>query len=282
MKVGVIVILYNPKPDDLAHVLQLSAVCDGVVVDNSAAPSFGEGKVGRLGYVCNGANLGIAEAQNIGLRYLEHEGGYTHVVFLDQDSRTPHTYPQDIAREFDTVRGECPRLAMLGPTVVNKASGEEYRSVVHTYQTQASGFSVRQDIISSGSCASMDALKDIGYMDGGLFIDYVDFEWCWRAASKGYVCGMTQNVRISHMVGHAQLSFGRYKVILSAPVRYYYQYRNYLWLVRRSYVSASWKRNMGVKLFARLFYFPFVVKGWREIEKNMWKGIRDGLFRKYI
>ena len=29
-------------------------------------------------------------------------------------------------------------------------------------------------------------ILDVGLMDESLFIDWVDFEWCWRAKSKGY------------------------------------------------------------------------------------------------
>lgn len=30
---------------------------------------------------------------------------------------------------------------------------------------------------------------------------------------------------------------------------------------------------------SRIIYFPFVVNEWKAIEKNMFKGIHDGLFK---
>ena len=117
-------------------------------------------------------------------------------------------------------------------------------------------------------------------MDDALFIDYVDFEYCWRAAHKGLISGITTAVNLPHKVGNNDLHFPHgYRVIISAPFRYYYQYRNHLWLCRRGYVPMQWKINTGIKQFLRIFYFPFMVKGWQNIEKNMFKGIAHGLFK---
>ena len=117
-------------------------------------------------------------------------------------------------------------------------------------------------------------------MDALLFIDYVDFEHCWRANSKGYVCGITQNVTLPHKVGNNELHFPHgYRVIISAPFRYYYQYRNWLWLCRRNYVPKQWKINTCIKFMLRIVYFPFAVNDWKLIEKYMFKGINDGLYK---
>ena len=126
---------------------------------------------------------------------------------------------------------------------------------------------------------SVAKLRDVGSMDARLFIDFVDFEHCWRANAKGYVCGITNNVALPHKVGSRELHMPRgYRVIISAPFRYYYQYRNWLCLCRRKYVPLQWKVSKGVKFLLRPFYFPFCVRGWRSIEKFMFKGFKDGIF----
>ena len=221
-------------------------------------------------------NKGIAEAQNQGLRSLLSRKDMTHVVFLDQDSRVADDYPLAIAREFDRIV-QSQRLAMLGPSVENTETGETYKSVIHKDQMAENGFIPRREIISSGSCTTIECLKDVGLNDGRLFIDYVDFEWCWRANSKGYVCGITPNLRISHHVGQKTISIFGYLIIISAPVRYFYQFRNYLWLVRRKYVPLQWKIATGIKNVARLVYFPLCIPSGVACWKNMLKGIRAGL-----
>lgn len=39
-------------------------------------------------------------------------------------------------------------------------------------------------LINSGMLVPVSTLKDVGLMKEELFIDYVDIEWCLRAASK--------------------------------------------------------------------------------------------------
>lgn len=279
-EIGLVIILYHPTEEDILNVRHLAQSWKGVIVDNSDTPFTDEGVVGNMIYVCNRENLGIAKAQNIAMCSIIKEGFAKHIVMLDQDSRISLTYPADIVKEFERIRLRHPLLVMLGPTLKKKASEEEYASAIHNYQTDEDGFSQRRQIVCSGCCVSVEAVTEVGLMDSGLYIDYVDFEWCWRAVSKGYVCGITQNLTITHQVGSRELSFGKYKVIVSAPFRYYYQYRNYFLLLRKKYVPAQWKFAFGIKLAARFLYFPLIVKGGRERWKYMLKGSIDGIRRK--
>ena len=275
-EIAVVIILYNPSEEDISHSMKQAALWYGVIVDNSAEPFTDNTRIGNMLYICNRKNVGIAEAQNIGLRAIGLET-VRFVVFLDQDTRFSSTYPEKICTEFETISKVEQRLAILGPTVINKTSGQEYASVIHHYDVDSLGFSQRRQVISSGSCVSAQALLDVGLMDASLFIDSVDYEWCWRATARKYVCGITTKMSISHQVGSRELNIGKYKVIISAPFRYYYQYRNFLWLLRRKYVPLQWKIATGVKFAARFIYFPLFVRGGRERWKYMCQGIKAGI-----
>lgn len=276
--VAVIVVLFNPTDGDISNVTKLATHYHGVIVDNSMKPIRHEGTIGNMHYVCNGINRGIAYAQNIGIQILIKDG-FKYLVFFDQDSRVNNDYPMKIAKTFIEIEKAYCNLALLGPTVINKQSGQEYTSAIHKDNRKSSIFTQRRDVISSGCCISVEAMKNIGINDDSLFIDYVDFEWCWRAVAKGYVCGITSLLTIKHKVGQNELHIGKYQVIISKPFRYFYQYRNYLWLLRRLYVPLQWKIATGIKLLLRIFYFPFCVKRWKEIEKNIFRGIYHGIFK---
>lgn len=56
-------------------------------------------------------------------------------------------------------------------------------------------------LISSGSLIPVDALVEVGMNNSSLFIDLVDFEWCYRAKYAGYHVLMTSNVTMKHNVG---------------------------------------------------------------------------------
>ena len=256
--IAIIIILYHPSTDDMDFVAHIGELYHTVAVDNSTD------------------NKGIAEAQNQGLQSLLDKKDITHVVFLDQDSRVADDYPLAIAQEFERI-AQTQRLAILGPLVDNSETGETYKSVIHKDPAADNCFIPRREIISSGSCTTIECLREVGLNDSRLFIDYVDFEWCWRANSKDYVCGITLNLRISHHVGQKTISLFGYLIIISAPGRYFYQFRNYLWLVRRKYVPLQWKIATGIKYAVRLIYFPLCIPSGLACWKNMLKGIRAGL-----
>ena len=274
---ALIIVLYHPTSDDVEQVRRLAGQWPGCIVDNSEEPCFGTPEVGRMQYVCNGQNEGIAAAQAVGIRKMKERKDISHLVFLDQDTRIPTDYPQLIADEYERIKTSTKQLALLGPTLRNLRSGEEYRSVVHRDHPTADDFIPRRDVISTGCCIGIDVLNDVGEPEKALFIDYVDFEWCWRAEAKHYVCGITPHITIGHQVGQRELKIGSYRVIISRPGRYYYQYRNYLWLLQRRYVPLQWKVATGIKQLARLVYFPLLVRDGGRCWTYMWRGIRDGL-----
>lgn len=277
-QISIIVVLYQPSPDDLNTIARLSNLYHVFAIDNSAKENVFPGPQELLHYYFDGINKGIADAQNIGIGHLSDMKDITHVVFLDQDSRVSDDYPLAIAHEFDRI-AQSKKLSVLGPSVKNAETGEDYKSVIHKDHLTDMDFIPRREVISSGSCTTIDCLKDIGLNDARLFIDYVDFEWCWRANSKGYVCGITPNLHISHHVGQKTFSLLGYLIIISAPGRYFYQFRNYLWLVRRKYVPLQWKIAMGIKYAARFIYFPLCIPSGVACWKNMLKGIRAGFKR---
>ena len=278
-RIGVVIIVFHPNARLLESKLKkLGNDVAVVVVDNTPNETINIEQA-NITYIPLYENTGIANAQNVGIGNLL-ERGCTHVVFFDQDSDFTEKYVRSIVDEYERISTVRKNLFLLGPTVINKTNGEEYRSVIHSDKKADQGFVEKREIISSGCCVSMAKLNKVGLMDALLFIDYVDFEHCWRANSKGYVCGITQNVTLPHKVGNNELHFPHgYRVIISAPFRYYYQYRNWLWLCRKGYVPRQWKINTCIKFMSRIIYFPFVVNEWKSIEKNMFKGIHDGLFK---
>lgn len=270
-----VIVILHPSAEELDQIKRLSTAYAGVVVDNSSEP-ITNGDIGSLHYMYNGNKDGIAGAQTLAVSYLLEKKIADYVVFVDQDSSIDIDYPASICREYQSIARIFP-LAILGPTVLHKDDGEEYKSVVHKDKLLDHGFIPRRDVISSGSCIKLSLFNGTLKIDKALFIDYVDFDLCWQAESKGLVCGITSRIKIKHKVGQRELSLGKYKVIISNPKRYFFQYRNYLWLAKRRYVPFQWKVASGIKLILRFFYFPLLLKDGPRIWINMAKGIFAGL-----
>ena len=273
--ISVVIILYNPSEEDKANVLRISSMYGGAVCDNSASPAFTGTSINKMKYIANGKNIGIAAAQNKALRQLDN---YKFVVMLDQDSRLDDDYPVRIAEEYIRIKRQFPKLSILGPSLVNGRGGDgSYKSEVHKDVFLSDSFILCPNIIASGACVSAEVLTDVGLNEERLFIDLVDSEWCWRANSKGYICGMTTNVSITHTIGHKIIKIWKIKDVKSSPFRYFYQTRNYLWMLRRSYVPRQWKINTGVKYILRFFYLPFCADDGMECWKYACRGFFSGL-----
>lgn len=276
-KIAVIAILFNPKDKEIENVLRISSFYKGVIVDNSSKSHFDGGRVNKMQYVGLCRNVGVAEAQNVGLEYVLKDKDVEYIFYFDQDSEFDDDYPVRMSEEFDYVRNSGIHVAALGPTVVQKETGEVYKSVIHRDKKVNEHFILRQSVIASGCCLGRNAIEVVGKNDASLFIDFVDSEWCWRAYQKGFVCGITPNVIIYHKIGQKELHIGSHIIIVSSPFRYFYQYRNYVMLAKRSYVPIKWKINKGLKFFLRFIYFPFVLKEGVECWKYMFKGLVSGI-----
>ena len=166
-------------------------------------------------------------------------------------------------------------ISTIGPRVFDKEKGREYKSRTHR-RKEIGTFLLQRQIISSGSLISVAVINEVGLMDESLFIDYVDHEWCWRAVAKGYKCGMLKNLYLEHKIGYS-LNIASYSINVSAPTRYYYQYRNYFYLLGRKYVPIRWKFFHGIKLGLIFIFIPFFLSERKTVWRNIFTGIKEGI-----
>lgn len=277
MKTALVIVLFHPTDDDIRHLEHVSQLYPGVIVDNSENRCFESDQVNLMDYIFLGGNTGIAHAQNVGIERLLKESESDYIVLMDQDSRWEDDYAQRITEEYEALLQKGIKLSALGPTVYRRKTGEEYQSIIHKKQYLNDDFILRPHIIASGCCIRKALFKEVGVFEDALFIDFVDDEWCWRARTHGYVCGITPHLSLQHAIGQKELHIGKYVIIVSAPFRHYYLYRNYLTLVRRHYVPLQWKISYGIKFFARFFYYPLILDNGMAYWKYMWRGIKDGI-----
>lgn len=274
--IAVIIVVYHPNERQMGRVTQFASIYNGVVYDNTPGCVRADEKNGKMVYMSSGENIGIAAAQNRAVARLQ---GFRYFVFLDQDTKVDYSYPSEIANEYLRCKYLVPHLAALGPDYTDGKSQNTYKSKIHKDKYLSPGLIIRKNIISSGSCVESDVFAEIGGYEERLFIDYVDSEWCWRAISKGYICCITERLTMVHQIGNRVIEIGPIKDILSSPFRYFYQYRNYIWMLGRGYVPMRWKVNVGCKCVLRLFYLPFYTRSCGMIYINIFKGICSGLFK---
>ena len=284
-KVGCVIVTYNPNASLLQKNLDaVSGQVDALFVsDNSTSPSaeaaalFDSLSGSRSAtYHKMGGNLGIAAAQNAGIGNLL-DLGCDYIFFLDQDSTVPPGMVESLVEAAGRLRLDGVKLGAIGPRPFNRGENRDYRGTVVKGTRLSDSITAIPEIISSASLVPASVFADAGMMDASLFIDYVDFEWCWRAAAKGYRFFILESVRLSHQVGEGDRKFLGRKIPIATPFRLYYQVRNFFLLAPRRYVPAYWKLARACKVAFFAFYYPLAVRPRAEYLRRFWWGIGSGI-----
>lgn len=277
-----IMVLYYPEIEKIQKSISIivEEVGELILVDNTPESDISEYFINKFNirYIPLKENLGIAKAQNIGLKAID-ESDYSHIFFFDQDSDIDRGYVQNMLSEYLAISRKYHNLFILGPTIINGRSNQEYSSFTEKTADEI-GFSPSIAVISSGSCINKRSLKEVGLLDEDLFIDGVDHEWCMRAVSKGLICGETRNVSLTHYVGQKSKKVLGIEIIVSSPIRYYYQTRNWLWLLRRGYIPITWKLKTSLKKIYIYSLLWIITPNRRKIYKHIFRGFRDGVTLK--
>jgi rhamnosyltransferase len=280
-KAGVVLVLYHPDYTLAARRIRQFRE-EGLMVaatDNTPGNVDGElvtmaGEDPGFLYIPLGNNKGIAAAQNEAIKKLLERKRLEYLLFFDQDTLAEKGYAGQILEALRKLETRNPPVAAVGPKLIHAVTGTPYRALRNRKSTNELT-EVRQ-LISSGSIVPVRVLEEVGLMEEALFIDLVDFEWCWRARSKGYRCYQDNHVQIRHLVGEQSTNLGGWHTIIWSPVRYYYQYRNYLVLLRRPYVPLYWKLSNGIKKLTFLFLVLFVLNDKKNRFRYIFRGIHDG------
>ena len=280
MSIGIVVILYNPDVEHVNHLIDEFASDDWqiAIVDNSPHPTQLDLDSNCI-YYHYPSNLGIAEAQNIGLRALFSQSiGYCFL--LDQDSSFSPVIAASLYKQFIALEKVSP-VAAIGPAIHCQFSNTVQEGVIQKGKQISLGLKEVKQIIASGMLISQQAFEKVGEKESALFIDGVDHEWCWRAKRKGLKVYQSQLVSMPHRQGDDRVKVLGITFKQGTPVRLYYQLRNVLILSRRRYVPIYWKCRHLFAIPLRYIVNRFVFENGQERGQFMRKGLRDGIKKTY-
>jgi rhamnosyltransferase len=289
-RVAAIVVSFHPSPALLAQLLgaiapQVDAV---VIVDNTpGGAALPEVAASGTAVIRNSENVGLASAQNQGIRWAA-ERGFTHVFLLDQDSIAERDCVERLYRAGQDLAEKGAAVGAVGPRVLDNRTGRTYSfkrftftGIKHQYCDADADVVPADFLIASGSLISMAALKGVGPMDDGLFIDRVDIDWCLRAAAMGYGIHGVCAARLRHEPGERSRRVwigGWTEAAVHSPERTYYMVRNSLLLARKPYVPLRWVLNDFLWLCAVVavscVIAPRRVRRLRLVARGIWDGLR--------
>jgi rhamnosyltransferase len=236
-----------------------------------------------------GGNKGIGEALNQGMR-LAAAAGFDYVTTFDQDSEPATGQITALISAFEELKSTGTNVAAVGPRIVDLRGGRQFE---HPFMRRTIGWPTAAHcpaganyiatdfLITSGAVISLAAHAGVGPYDPGLFVDYTDMEWCFRALKRGYrlfgICSVTMSHQLSS--GTPAKALGM-TILEYSPVRRYYYARNVVLLARRSCATAGWKARLMIGLIGRVLMLPVVFKfsrGWSGDWLMLARGIVDGI-----
>lgn len=276
-----IVVTYNPDIDELKEniesvINQVGGIC---IVDNSTDMTLQKKVLVFEGYnnifvVSNNGNVGIATAQNIGMNWAI-ENGFNAFFLLDQDSKLMEDTVFKLVNEYNYLLDQNKKIACIGPLAFDRDRSE--KDVYHSFDSGNERIIEVKQTLSSGSLIPKGSFIEIGGMEDDLFIDLVDYEWCWRAEKMGYSTFVTKEVKMAHRLGEDRYHFLGRSIGVPSPIRHYYQFRNTLIMFNRHYVPISFKVKYSLILPFKFFFFTLFVKPRAVRFKMITKGIIDAL-----
>jgi len=250
-RVALIILSWNGKADTLACLASLARIDYPnpwlIVVDNGS--SDGSAEAVREAYpgvtlIENGANLGFAEGNNVGIRHaLDH--GADHILLLNNDT--------EVAPDFLTAlvdAAERGGAGVYGPKIYYHAEPERIWCAGNDWTGWPGGFRQVGDgepdgpafgsetetdyIIGCALFVPAEVFRTVGLLDPAFFLTYEETDWCYRARKAGHRCVVVPRSRIWHKVAVSMGGQG-------SPLQEYFYTRNLLLWAERHLPADEFK-----------------------------------------
>lgn len=174
-------------------------------------------------------NIGIAAALNRLIEWGE-KNGYQWMISLDQDSVCDF----DFVEKMIPFLGITSNIGIAAPVIVDRNIGIIGHNPSETW-------SEVRTCITSGAFNSIKAWRTVGGYDETMFIDSVDFEYCYRLRKNGYKVIQVKRIKLIHELGvsekrkflfwkvdvNGHSAFRKYYIARNSV---YYPLKHHLWL----------------------------------------------------
>jgi len=280
MKIYCIIVCYNPDLVNLAKICGavLSANVTIIIVDNterSYIKEFSESTGIEL--IALNSNVGIAKAQNIGIKKA-FEYGAEAIVFFDQDSEIENGFIENLTAPLEL---NVPMV--VTPVFHDRDKGFPYPSyrmnskgLLYVIESSNEIYDIDM-IISSGSAATKPVFDIAGLMDEDYFIDYVDTEWCLRCRAHNIPIKAVPSATMVHAIGEKSVNLGFMRVFVHSPIRSYYKVRNSFIFFKNRNVPFLMGVKEIISALVQNFMAIFIADKKSIYIKNYFQGIRDGV-----
>lgn len=264
-----------------------------IFVDNGGGEAFLQSHPvdrSKVEYLVLGDNKGLGFALNEGFK-LAAVHGCEYVATFDQDSSPTNSMIVGLLEAHIALKQQGVNCAAVAPIFYDSREGDKVRFPFYQEVDGAicavpkdgntSGVIEVDVLITSGMLVKTSVWSEGVHYNAGLFVDYTDTDWCFRAKAEGFRLFACLDQEMAHAPSDAPparllgLSFFRY-----SPLRRYYYFRNTVFFIRQAYVSTAWRNRLLLGLIIR-FFANFMIDQKRFSSlKMMSLGVFDGLSGK--
>ncbi len=254
-KITALITVYQPNNTVIENVKGIATqVNRAIVCDNSKEDHkdlFSDND--RVVYISQHNNLGLPGAFNLALRdsalnWRPEE----FIVFFDQDSQIKDGYVKGLIDSYLRVEKHFPNIGCMGPVFYNTSN---HTVEVPRIKTRLVDKNYKVDnVITSSMLTRYRNIEKINFWNDNLFLDFADWDLCWRLEKAGMICVITEEVVLHHSVGSGEKKVGPIHLRVGAPFREYYQTRDVYYLLREDYVPLK----MRFRLLANVTIRPVV------------------------
>ncbi|WP_426402149.1 glycosyltransferase family 2 protein [Lactiplantibacillus plantarum] len=265
------IVTFNPDLVRLRQNLQsIHTQVEVVIVFDNGSDNFEQvrdtlSNFTNIKLICSDTNIGIAAALNKLMQYA-YDNSVAWVLLLDQDSICQPGHVTGLSEYSDLQPG----VKIIAPTIRDLELGVVGHSATNEYQFV-------RTCITSGALYNVNAWDSVGRFDESMFIDSVDFEYCFRIRKAGYKILLTSQVVLTHRIGKGKKHrfllwhvnvFGHsaFRKYYIARNNVYYPAKHKLWArfcrgnIRNAYLLltvACYEKDKSKK-------FDAILNGWRE------------------
>ena len=276
-RVAACIVSFNPGPElRLALCSVLPQVSTVFVIDNASSKESEVALTGlcaELGValIANKDNIGVAGACNQAAT-MAISRGYEWMLLMDQDSLAPVGLVQRLMRSADKWGGAHLPAVLCPLSIASDPSG--HRSAVPDADV------VVDCCMNAGSIVRLAAWEAVGGYDEDFFVDYVDFDFCFRCRQHGWevvqVCGAVMVHSAGSPTRH-RLLWKRPLVSNHSALRRYYIARNRILFYRKHWhFDTRWVLCDGCNAIKEVVLIVLFETNRREKLNAIIVGVADG------
>jgi rhamnosyltransferase len=274
MKKCAIYTLYKPDSNLIKRIHAVYDFFDLIIfVDNTPGGYDFKFLPEKIKLYSDGFNKGLPNALNIGLQ-IAYENNMDYVYLFDQDSSPDNLV---VKKLLESIIGYPYQNIIVGPLHIDDAN---IPSELDSNSSEYEYFNSKC-LATSGIAFKLTSTILKFKFDESLFLDLVDFDWCWRLELNGFKVFKILNIKMPHRLGICQRNFCGIIYHIPAPFRHYFQFRDSLRMAMRPYVPIKSKiRLLGI-LPIKLIFYPIIMDDGFKRFKWMIKGIYSFAIKKY-